>query len=379
MLTHAQLAIVRSFAKYPRDHDATTALVRDYMNQGYPLDFCADHGITLPMMVVRQKNQALIDLMLDSGDCDWLAQSARGETALMMAAGNGMLSPKLAWRCRHILHTLNIQGRDAFDAAAYVSDVRAITLLLNAGADPNLKARKRTPLTAAVQGARNLKHTLAAVEHLISAGAKTPQWSNPIATLATAAFGYCQEYEHLLQALIKSGANINIVNKSAQIIPLNIACSSKQYALTERFLDLGADPNLCDRFGNNALISISSAAQAPLELVRRLVDLTTDINAYNNAGLTALSKALLSAGAGAGTETVARPQTALELISAGADITLVPPVSGGQSAQDWLQIIGSTKLTSIVEAAALDRLARVIKPKATQASLVGDDLLRHTI
>lgn len=370
MLTNDQQILLRTFLTRTGDHDAAIVGVKNHIAAGGTLRFANTQGETIPMLAIKQGNAELIELLIDKSDCDWLAQSANRKTALMYAAAAQMVTSKLVWRCRSGLDQTDYAGQDALYIAALHADAGAITCLLNAGANPALKTRKAPLLSAPFQPLTSPQRAFEIVEILINAGAKATAGHNPISLIAAGGCARHPDAVRIVNLLLSAGATIDGHDaRSKGATPLIAACANSHQGFAERLLEeFGADPNLVDQDGNNALIA-AAAGTFPAAFIRKLTEKTADINACNARGDTALKQALLSQNI----------DTAFELIACGADPDHTP-IGGAKSAQEWLSIVGDLDLLPIIEAATLERHARSIKtPTSPRAAEDNDSLLKHAI
>ena len=170
------------------------------------------------------------------------------------------------------VNAANESGETALWIACYESDVDAINVLLNAGADPNI-----------------------------------------VSTEGNACLHRAVHYKETLQALIDHGAGVNVTNNDKETALLE-ACISRWTALDaiNVLLNAGADPNIADQKGYTCLIYATNN-QCPKEVLQALTDHEADVNAVNNDGATAL---LLACNAG-------QRELVCLLLTAGADTSIV--------------------------------------------------------
>lgn len=89
-----------------------------------------------------------------------------------------------------------------------------------------------------------------------------------------------------IKSLMAQGANLNIVSR--RTTPLILAVTINEVPLVKLFLDNGADVNIKNSEGTNALIEWAQSSISRLEIARILIEHGIDINAQDNKGKTAL-------------------------------------------------------------------------------------------
>ena len=114
-----------------------------------------------------------------------------------------------------------------------------------------------------------------------------------------------------MRFLIVAGADVNSRNPKSGRTPLMAASyKGRDYAeIVQLLLEHGAEVNLRDRFGDNALILASF--NGSVHTVQILLDNGADINAYNKRGFTALFRAAVGC----------HPETLQRLLDRGASIS----------------------------------------------------------
>lgn len=101
--------------------------------------------------------------------------------------------------------------------------------------------------------------------------------------------------EHLRDVLEKENLDVNAKLKNG-ITPLIFACINKKYQSAEVLLDHGADPNIEDNEGYNALFHlISSAAyEQDYRMIMILIKKGADVNYKNKYGISVMIHAIFS-------------------------------------------------------------------------------------
>ncbi len=89
-----------------------------------------------------------------------------------------------------------------------------------------------------------------------------------------------------IKSLVAQGANLNIVSR--RTTPLILAVTINEVPLVKLFLENGANVNIKNSEGTNALIEWAQSSISRLEIARILIEHGIDINAQDNKGKTAL-------------------------------------------------------------------------------------------
>lgn len=110
-----------------------------FIRAGLPVDTRDKKGVPILCLAVRAGNRAIVDLLLDSGSDVNVQSEDRGNSPLMDAAANGncaIIGDLL--EAGAALDLLSKDGQTALIIAVGKNDVASSTLLLEAGADPEL-------------------------------------------------------------------------------------------------------------------------------------------------------------------------------------------------------------------------------------------------
>lgn len=129
--------------------------------------------------------------------------------------------------------------------AARNGSVEIVRMLLDKGADPNVKCQGFTPLgTAALNGYHHV------ADLLIKAGARLDtKGDNGFTPLMNAAL---MNHERTVEVLLRNNPDMELTNREG-MTALSIAASEGQSESLEAMLKHGADPNLIDRNNNPPL------------------------------------------------------------------------------------------------------------------------------
>jgi ankyrin repeat protein len=141
----------------------------------------------------------------------------------------------------------------------------------------------RTPLQQAI-----FSNDAADVYRLLSAGGISAKELND------ALFSACgPSNPQILQALLRSGANVNAVSDQAagRITPLMVAVRWRNKESVDTLLKAGAKTGARDEFGETELTTVLNGKEDVSEIVGLLLESGIDVNAANKFGLTALMRA----------------------------------------------------------------------------------------
>ena len=197
------------------------------------------------------------------------------------------------------------------------SHVSCVNLLIEAGADVNVKTEKG--VTALIQAATNDHHDC--IDLLIEAGADVNQRSDGSRTpLTSAAFPGSIK---CIQKLLTAGADVNLPGQGGQTSLMYSAMFGHESCL-DALLKAGADVNVKETSGSTALIITSTYGHE--RCLKRLIEAGADVNIKDNDGQTALIRAscfhnfrciehLLKAGADVNETTETDNVTALMAVS----------------------------------------------------------------
>ena len=230
-------------------NDCCTEVYQEIISHGVDVNATAKNNVSALMIACEKGNKYAINVLLSAGANPNIAD-ANSETSLHYAAGNDC--------CTEVLHAIISHGADvnatdkskttALMLACERGDKDAISVLLNAGADPNLvDADGYTCL-----------HDLA------SAGCT----------------------KEVFVAVINHGADVNVTNKN-NITALMRACLEGNKDAIIMLLNAGADPNITDEDGNVCL-HYAAQNECCTEVLMAIIRHDVDVNATGKNNTTAL-------------------------------------------------------------------------------------------
>ncbi|MGH1440308.1 MAG: ankyrin repeat domain-containing protein [Cellvibrionaceae bacterium] len=143
----------------------------------------------------------------------------------------------------------------------------------------------------------------------------------------------------ILRLLVENGANINALDSKKRDV-LNIAISTRNPALAQLALQLGADPTMVTSVYDGGAI-IYGSAKGAVEIVEMLIKAGAPVNRINNLGWTALLEVAIL-----GNNSKEYIAIAQMLIAAGADRSIKD--NEGKTAFDHAKDRGNHELAKIL-------------------------------
>ena len=309
-------------------------IVKDLIAVGADVEAQNKYGYT-PLSVASKKGQMeIVQILLDAG-ADITAQNKNGTCALSEASQNGQVrtvkmlllkgvsdSQKDAaleaaassdtYGCKEIVEILVKAGASAKDSNAlfkmnkgYNSDEKIVEqLLLTAKADPNAKTEGGKTVLMDAAGAWGANPEI--LKKLLDAGADVNAKDDEGNTALIYTIKRYLNPKNV-KVLLEAGANPNVTdNEGNTPLFLVMKANCAEYEKTESIralIEKGATPDIANNDGITPLMSASQHNDE--DIVRLLIPATTDINAKDKNGNTALTyvynaesaKLLINAGA----------------------------------------------------------------------------------
>jgi ankyrin repeat protein len=284
------------------------ATVKALLEKGADVKAASTNGRTAMMMAEALDHTEVVKLLQEAG--------ASRETALALlpleaylprylvvnAQRGRPLNPQAALALLSRGAEVKVDGEMALLFAAMRGDVKAVSALLDNGADVNIRHKDGWSglLLAAVNGHSQVAQVLLDKGAKVEAKEKLMEQT----ALIWAAKG---RHAALVKALLKAGANVNALDKYGGTA-LTRAANSGNTAIVKTLLKAGADINAREYDGDTALIE--ATAESHLEIIQELLKAGANVNDKDFDGRT-----LLMIAAMIGTDKAVKV-----LLDAGADI-----------------------------------------------------------
>ena len=261
--------------------------MRKCLEEGADVDMRCTDGRTLLMRAASEDDVAVLELFLHAG-ADTEAKDERGYTALILASLKGhTTSLKLLLEAGADTEaTSNEDGSTALikaPIAGCTNMVRAVELLLNAGADKD--AINHIGSSALMNA--SIKGHVAVVKLLLKAGANT-EIVNSVNT--TALFSASENgHAEIVKLLLMAGAQTDITDHENGTA-LTVASLKNYIAIVEFLLVAGANKEAKNAIGDTALISAARNGYTPM--VELLLQVGADKETKNRDDDSALALAV---------------------------------------------------------------------------------------
>ena len=289
-------------------HSDNVSIVSDLLNAGADITGANKDGITSLIAACTQGHADIVTILLKAG-ADFTVSDNSGRTPLIAASERGhheAISILLAPDINADPNLVDNDGRAALRAAIDCrhdtctagDQLQAVSILLKAGADPNIADHNgTTPLIAACNNNNN-----SIIVCLLEAGVN-PNIANHsgttplIATCSNANKHMYSDRVHIndnIFTLLKRDADPNKSDNEGQT-PL-IALAASYFSHVDSISTLlrnGANPNLADNNGRTPLIAACSHLNNDA-MISTLLGAGADINKADNKGVTPLIAALLN-------------------------------------------------------------------------------------
>ena len=320
------------------------------INHGASVNATTSMGVTVLLYACFDKNEDALKVLLDAG-ADPGKGEPNGSTGLHYAILHGLSGTILENMIDHgvDVNATNGAGQTALIAACVLGKEKAIKILLNSGADPNIadmdgirclqyascthcstdtlqalvdhgaRANATVDNSQIASSVATFKEVIATMQHDNKTG--TIVW--PTANIAIDSKDHC--YNLLLHHAVMRGCSIEflqeIVNDGLDINATDVlnqtalmhACRTGNADAINVLLKAGADPNIADCEGNTSL-HCTGVGECSKEALLTIIDHGANVNAMNKLDRTALMLALASCKENADVINV--------LLSAGADLSI---------------------------------------------------------
>lgn len=267
------------------------------LKSGANIDAPNIKGATPLMTSLIGKNEDLALWLIDRG-ANPIIKTNQGECPLIKAAADGMILALKAM-VRHCskeqINVVNNVGSSALMEACSSLDIDAVKILLDAGADVNIKSVQGT--NALLIAAARQDHEI--VDVLIKKGGANPNsvdfYGVPALIAACVDLSKREKVSErsnsfkTIKVLLKHGADPNLQAKSGNS-PIAEASQFGNKAVVLELLNHGANPNTHCSTGVRGEISplMIAALEHDIDLMKKLISCGADVNYANSKGERAL-------------------------------------------------------------------------------------------
>ena len=317
-------------------NDCCTEVLQAIIDYGVDVRLMNKNNRTASMTACAKGNSDVINVLLNAGPNPSIIESDGGaclHNAAHGDCGKEVVQPIIGHYAD--VNATNKYNQTSLMLACEKGNKDAITVLLNAGADPNIAddcyntclhyAARNDSCTEVLQAiishgadknviTRNNRTALMtacqngnkdAINVLPNAGADPDiAGANGSACLHPTAYGECST--EALQAIISNDVDVNASNKN-NVRALMLVCEKGNKGAIDVLLKAGADPNMADAYGCSCL-HYAAYGDCSIEAMQAIISHGVDVNAINKNNITALMLAcdkwnkeainvLLSAGA----------------------------------------------------------------------------------
>ena len=229
--------------------DCSKDVLQKIINHGAVVNATNKKNVTTLMLACEKGNKDAINLLLDVG-ADPNIADADGDTWLNYAAYGHRSKEVLPTIFNHgaELNTTNKNNITALMIASQKGNADGISILMNAGADPNITDNK---------GATCIHHAVG---------------------------GGCSK--DVLERIVNHDADVNVANKK-NITALMLACMKGSKDAINVLLNTGADPNIANTDGDTCL-HYAVRNDCSTEVLEAIISHSVDVNATNKKNETTL-------------------------------------------------------------------------------------------
>ena len=303
----------------------STEVLQAIIDHGADIDATNNRNQTALTVACRKKNKSALNVILVARANSNIAHNVYVDTYLHMAVRQRCNKEVLLAVIDHgaDVNALNKENETALTTSCLAKNEDAITVLLNARANPNIPdADGNSCLHIAVTVKCSEEVIQAIIDHGVNVDAtnKKNQTALIIAcikktegvikvllnayadpNIADDAYGDTCLLKavkrkcsiEVLQAIIDHDADVNARNKKNRTA-LAIACLNKKEAAINILLNAGADPNIADDTYGNTCLHAAAIKECSEEILQAIIDHGADVNATNKRNQTALTNACIN-------------------------------------------------------------------------------------
>ena len=349
-----------------------TKMFIEIINQGANVNITTASNKSLLTEYIEKGNAEIVTALLKNG-ADKKVLDKDGNNLLHIACMIGKEEVvKVLLDNGFDLKEKGVNGNTPLIFSAQGGFSQLVSFLLNRGAVVNeMNSRDETALLIAV-GRQDLK----TIKELLRAKANIELTNNVgnsvLIESAKSESGNLKNTIEVISLLLKNGADINLQNSFGNSA-LSYAINRKNYRLTEFLLKEGANPNLVDLSGNNAVHKLTFTAvydrikNKELEdFIHILFNYKTDMNSFNNEGLNPL---MIATKSDKEKDDVACLQIIRKLLDLNTDLLLKN--EKGKSALDYIKNSNEKEIQSIanryVNSNRIDNEFNISLPNSSEA------------
>ena len=195
---------------------------------------------------------------------------------------------ELAPRIIEALMQAGADYREAFFLGIRTDDKNFLTLLIENGADVNMRYGGFSPLSVAMMESNDATINISMIEFLAKNGADVNElFSTEDETIATPLnVSIAIDRPDIARILIKYGADVNRLDSRARTPLFYAAVTSNKILRT--LLSNGADPNKQGQEGRTPLMLALMDGESEGAIIKSLLEFGADPNIQDNSGMTAL-------------------------------------------------------------------------------------------
>ena len=250
--------------------------LQELLDRGSDPDTLVQNSMSALLYALKNKDIAIVKILLEAGANPNLSQSPPGLSPLMLAAATEQEQAlDLLLKFGAQVNQVNEDGSPALMAAAYRGNIQILSSLLKAGALPNLEDKDGdTALNIAIK-----RGHLEAVGVLLEAG------GDPYSGLGALQIALRQKQQNIVRLLVDRQIKINQPNRQG-ITALDVAIRTHQHS----FLDYALKKGYSQTLGH---IFLGAVAEREISVVLLLLESGIDIETKDEDGSSALHLACL--------------------------------------------------------------------------------------